>query len=79
MSTSSLASFLRYGKDIANLLFCELRECLTIPIKSHSLNLKDNFPTHFFLKILQSISKLVILGILGMPCHTNLKWQYQLK
>ena len=32
-STSSLTSFLRYCKDIANLLFWELWECLTIPIK----------------------------------------------
>ena len=32
-STSSVTSFLRYCKDIANLLFWELWECLTIPIK----------------------------------------------
>ena len=32
-SSSSLNSFLRYCKDIANLLFWELWECLTIPIK----------------------------------------------
>ena len=32
-ATSSLTSFLRYCKDIAHLLFWELWECLTIPIK----------------------------------------------
>ena len=31
---------------------------------------KINFITHFFLKILQKNSKLVILGNLGMPGHT---------
>ena len=32
-STSSLTSFLKYCKDIENLLFWELWECLIIPIK----------------------------------------------
>ena len=32
-STSSLTYFLRYCKNIANLLFWELWECLTIPVK----------------------------------------------
>ena len=36
---SSLNSFLRYCKEIVNLLFLELLECLSIPIKNHSLNL----------------------------------------
>ena len=31
---------------------------------------KINFITHFFLKILQRNSKLVILGNFGMPGHT---------
>ena len=31
------------------------------------------FDAHFFLKILQGNSKLVILGSLGMPSHTQLK------
>ena len=31
--------FLRYCKDMANLLVWELLECLTIPIKNHSINL----------------------------------------
>ena len=31
---------------------------------------KVNFITHYFLKILQRNSKLVILGNLGMPGHT---------
>ena len=78
-STSSLTSFLRYCKDIVNLLFWELWECLTIPIKiivsicSKLLCLsackKINFFTHFFLKIMQRNSKLVILGNLSMPGH----------
>ena len=38
---------------------------------------KTNFMTHFFFKILQRNSKIVILGNLGMPDHTYLKWQYQ--
>ena len=38
---------------------------------------KVNFITHFFLKILQRNSKLVILGNLGMPGHTHLKWEYE--
>ena len=55
-----LTSFLRCCKDIANLLFWELCECLIISIKNHGINLKDafmfiwmqkiNFITHFFLK-----------------------------
>ena len=32
-STSSLTSFLRYCKNIANLLFLKIWDCLTIPIK----------------------------------------------
>ena len=39
ISTSSLTSFMRYCKDIANLLFWEIWQCLTIPIKNHSINL----------------------------------------
>ena len=34
---------------------------------------KINFITHFFPKLLQQRSKLVILGILGMPGNTHLK------
>ena len=60
-STSSLTSFLRYWKDIANLLFWELREYLTISIKV----------------IISIWSKqLVILGNMRMPGHTHLKWKY---
>ena len=79
---------MRYCKNIANLLFCELWECLTIPIKNHNIKLQEifmlickqkfDFITHFFLKILQRNSKLLVTGNLGMPVHTNLKWQYQL-
>ena len=38
---------------------------------------KINHVIHFFLKILQRSSKLVILGKLGMSGHTHLKWQYK--
>ena len=38
---------------------------------------KVNFISHFFLKILQRNSKLVILGNLSMPGYTHLNWQYQ--
>ena len=37
---------------------------------------KNNLITQFFDKILQRISKLAILGSLGMPGHTHLKLQY---
>ena len=40
---------------------------------------KINFVTHFFLKILQRNSKLVILGNLGMPGHTHLKYSINLR
>ena len=40
---------------------------------------KINFIIHFFLKILQRNSKLAILGNLGMPGHTYLKWYHQLE
>ena len=71
---------MRYCKDIVHLLFWKLWECLTIPIKiivwicSNLLYLsackKVPFITHFFLKILQGNSKLVILSNLSMPGHT---------
>ena len=79
-STSSLTSFLRYCKDIVNLLFWKLWEWLTILIKITASVFskisclpackKINTITHFFLKILQRNSKLVILGNLGMSGHT---------
>ena len=82
-----LTSFLRYCKGITNLLFWELLECLTIPIKI-IVSICNKLPylsackkstsslTYFFLTILQRNGKLVILVNLGMPCHTHLKWQY---
>ena len=79
-STSSLVYFLRCCKHIANLLFSELWECLTIPSKSqyqfvghfHSyLDVKINSILHVFLKILQKYWKLVVLDTLGMPGHTH--------
>ena len=82
-----LSSFLRYCKDIANLLFWGLLECWTTPIKSHNINLQEtfmficmqkiNFIPHFFLKILQRNSKIVPLGNLNMIGHILLKRPYQ--
>ena len=78
--TSTLISFLRHCKDIANLLFSELWECLTIIVSTCSklsclsACKKINFITHFFLKILQRNSALFILGNLGISGCTNLKW-----
>ena len=86
-STSSLISFLRYCKDIANLAFWEFWECLTILFKiilsicsklsCLSVCKKINFITQFFLKILQRNSKLAILGNFGMPnfiCRWKIKF-----
>ena len=63
-STSSLTSFMRYYKEIANLLFWKFWECLSIRIKKHCINLKEtfmlicmqkvNFIPHFFLDIFQT-------------------------
>ena len=88
-SILSLTGVLRYCKDIANLLFWKLWECLTIPIKiivsicsklSCLSPCKINMIMHFFLKILQRNSKLVILGNLDVPGHTpesiNLNCQF---
>ena len=68
------------------MLFWELWECLTIPIRNHSINLSETFMlicmqkiniiSLFFYKILLKNSKLVILGNLGIPGRTHLKWQY---
>ena len=49
------------------------------PHQNHVINFQEtfmliNFITHSFRKILQKNSKLVILGNLGMPGHTRLKW-----
>ena len=81
--TSSLTSFLRYCKDMANLIFCEFWECLAISIKSYSINLsqafmlvymqKINFTTHFFLKILQRNSKNCFFGWFGHGWPHTLK------
>ena len=63
------------------MLFWKLWECLTIPIKKHSMTLQETFMliciqriifiTDFFFNILQGNMKLVILGNLGMPGHTQ--------
>ena len=89
-STSSLTSFLKYCKDITNLLFWELWECLTIPIKIiisicsmlsclSACKKSTSSLIYFFLTILQRNSKLIILINLGMLGHTHLKWQYNVE
>ena len=83
-SSSFFPFALRYCKDTTNLLFWVLWECLTISHKKSQHQSvgnfhaylhaeKINFITHFFLKILQRNSKLVVLGNLGMPGHAHLK------
>ena len=72
--------------DIVNLLFWELRKCLTISLKiivsicskfsCLTCMQKVNFVFHFFLKILQRNSKRFVLGNLGMSGHTHQNWQY---
>ena len=74
-STSSLTSFLRYCKGIVNLLFWELWECLTIPIKiivslCSKLSCLSACKKSTSFLILQRNSKLVILSNLSMPGHT---------
>ena len=41
-STPSLTSFLRYCKDVANLLLWDLRKCFSKPIINDSVTLKKN-------------------------------------
>ena len=87
-STSYLTSFLRYCKGIANLLFWKLWECLTIPIKNHSINFQETFMlicmqqiTHsltFFLRYCKEISSLlfwVIWASLVTPKKIESIWR----
>ena len=83
-SPSSLTSFLRYCKEIANLLFYVLWACLASHTQSGTINLyknlvfirkqKINFIPHVFLEIFQRCCKLVILGTLSMPGYAHPKW-----
>ena len=73
--------FLRFCKDIANLLFWKLWECFTICIKNYSIDMLKTFMLicmqknqlhHSLLsKILQRNSRLVILANLIMLGHTH--------
>ena len=88
ISTLSLISFLRYYKDIVNLLFKELWECLTIPIKiilsvcsklsylSAGKNSASSFTFSISNFFLQRYCKL-FLGTIDMPSYTHPKWYYQ--
>ena len=58
-----LTFYLRYCKDIANLLLWVIWECLIMPINNDNINLVGNVDA-------QSVEMCVILGILGMPDHT---------
>ena len=83
-STSSLTSFLRYCKDIANLLFWELWECLTIPIKiivsicsmlsCLSASKKSTSSFIYFLQYCREIANLLFWSICACLA-THLKWQ----
>ena len=83
--TPSLTFFWDW-KKIENLLFWELRECSTIPIKNHSIKFVGNFHAYqtfnfitlFLLKTLLRNSELVILSTLGMPSYTHPKCYNQL-
>ena len=80
-STSLFPFSLKYCKDISNLVFWVLWECLTRNdvgnFHAYLHAKKLNFIIHFFVKILQRNSKLVILGNFDIPGHTHLKWWYQ--
>ena len=74
-STSSLTFFLRYCKEIANLLFCVIWACLATQtpkmIKAIWRNLfifrqKIKFILELFFEILQRYCKLTAFGTLGM-------------
>ena len=84
-STSSLTYFLRYCKDITNLLFWEFWECLTIPIKiivsvysmlsCLSACKKSTSSFIYFLRYCREIANLLFLSICTRLA-THLKWQY---
>ena len=77
-------SFLRYCKEIKNLLFWIIWTCLVTHTQNKSINLKKpmifigrqkiNFIVHFLLEILQRYCELVILGTFGMYGYAHLKW-----
>ena len=85
--SSSLTSFMRYCKDISNLLFSGFSECLSVPIKNHCINLKETFMlifmqkisfiTHFFPEKFQRNRKLVSFVNLGMLSHTHINWYFR--
>ena len=77
--TSSFTLFLRYCKDIVNLLFWVLWACLAMHTQSDTINFHDYLhaknqlhPPCFFGDI-SKICKLVTLGTLGMPSYTHPK------
>ena len=82
-SISSLTAFLSLVKTSQTCYFGNFGNAWPSPIKiilsicsklSCLSACKKSTITQFFLKILQRNSKLVILGNLGMPGHTHLKW-----
>ena len=88
-STSSLPSFVRYYKDITNLLFWILWDCLARTVKTILSACRKLwclflckklclFLTSVFLEILQRYCKLVILSNMGLSGHTHHKRQQQL-
>ena len=85
-SSSSLTSFWRHCKDIAQLLFWELWECLTIHIKiivlirsklpRLSAYKKSTSSLTSFLRYCKEIA-LVVWGNLGLSAHTHLNMKFK--
>ena len=84
-STSSLNSFLRYRKEIANFLFSVNWACLATHTYNDDSNLKKPFTficrqkIKFILHVfLERYCKLIVLGTLDMSDQANPKWYYHL-
>ena len=88
-SSSYLPSYLRYCKDIANLLFWVLWACQAMTSKNNipacrklwcsSSGKKIIFTFDLFLEILQIYHKLAILGTLGFDCFLNFECHLNLQ
>ena len=77
--TSSFTPFLRYCKDIVNLLFWVLWGCLAMHTQSDTINFHDYLHAKNQLRPpcsfgdIAKICKLLSLGTLGMPSYTHPK------
>ena len=78
-STSSLTSFVRYGKEIFLVIWARLAtNNKMIVIFDVYLHAKINFILQIFPEILQRYCQLFTLGTLNMRGYSHLKWHYQL-